>query len=128
MSDLVAVLAVFFAICATGGLLFAVCTVPLWFDRAAVVVLRCSGLGPALFPTAVGIAVSIVTHPEQWSSDKYPRRHPDIGAIWIANGAYGGHLETPIGEWRPSFIERRIIRQAIEWRLSNYIRDRLEVA
>jgi hypothetical protein len=128
MSDLVAFLIVFSAICATVGLIAAVCTAPFWLDRVAVVVLRCSGLGPALFPTAVGLAVLIVNHPEQWSSDKYYLRHPDIGSIWIRNGAYGLHVETAMGEWRPNFIERRIIRQAVNWRLSNYIRDRLEVA
>jgi hypothetical protein len=128
MSDLVAFLTVFSVVCASGGVIAAVCTVPLWLDRAAVVVLRCSGLGPALFPTAVGLAVSIVSHPEQWSSDKYHLTHPDIGSIWIGNGAYGLHLETAMGEWRPNFIERRIIRQAVDWRLSNFIRDRLEVA
>jgi hypothetical protein len=128
MSDLGAVLAVFSVVCASGGVIAAVCTVPLWLDRVAVFVLRCSGLGPALFPTAVGLAVSIITHPEQWSSDRYHLTHPDIGSIWIANATYGLHLETAIGEWRPNFIERRIVRQAVDWRLSNYIRDRLEIA
>jgi hypothetical protein len=128
MSNLDAFLAVVSVVCASGGVIAAVGTGSFWLDRVAVVVLRCSGLGPALFPTAVGLAVLIVTHPEQWSSDKYHLRHPDIGSVWIRNGAYGLHVETAMGEWRPNWIERRIIRQAVDWRLSNYIRDRLEVA
>jgi hypothetical protein len=103
---------------------------PLWFSRAAVIVLRCSGLGPALYPTAVGIAVSIVNHPEQWANEGLQMtrlKHADIGTVWVVS-KYTLHVETAMGQWEPSFIERCIIHEAVDWRMSNYIRDRLEVA
>jgi hypothetical protein len=106
----------------------ALCTTPLWIDCLVVILLRRLGLGMMLFPTAVGIAVSITCHPEQWSSDGYHINHPDIGRIWIGNAAYGIRVETAFGKWQPNFIERRIIREAVDWRIGAYIRDRLEVA
>jgi hypothetical protein len=127
MKDLV----LFLVICATGiaGFVLFLATLPqpFWIDRLVVILLRRLGLGMALFPTAVGIAVSIITHPEQWSSDGNRLIHPDIGRIWIANKAWGIHVDTEMGRWEPNWIERRIIREAVDWRLSNYIRDRLEV-
>jgi hypothetical protein len=104
------------------GLVF---TVPLYFDHVVVILLR--RLGIPAYPTAVGIAVSIVNHPEQWSSDGYKLVHPDIGTIWIANAAYGIHVDTLMGRWTPNLIERRIIREAVDWRIGRYVRDRLEV-
>ena len=127
MKDLV----LFLVICATGiaGFVLFLATLPqpFWIDRLVVILLRRLGLGMALFPTAVGIAVSIITHPEQWSSDGDHLIHPDIGTIWIANAARGIHVDTEMGRWEPNWIERRIIREAVDWRVSNYIRDRLEV-
>jgi hypothetical protein len=108
---------------ATVALLF---VVPLHFDRIVVILLR--RLRIPLYPTAIGIAVAIVNQPEQWSSDGYKLSHPDIGSIWIANGAFGIKLDTNMGKWSPNYIERRIIREAVDWRIGAYIRDRLEVA
>jgi hypothetical protein len=126
MSDFIAVMLVISASAASVAMLV---TTPFWADRVAVFILRLSGLGPALYPTAVGIAVSIVTQPEQWAFEgKYRLNHPDIGSVWIGNAAYGLHLETAFGEWRPNVIERRIIREAVDWRINRYIRDRLEIA
>jgi hypothetical protein len=87
--------------------------VPFWFDRVAVVVLRCSGLGPALFPTAVGIAVSIVTHPEQWSSDRIYLAHPDIRNRWIEQARDSHdreprtprHIARPVPTWNYTIPE-----------------------
>src|SRR5690349_5121824 len=96
------------------------------FDRIAVWVIR--GFQLPLYPTAVGIAILVVERPEQWSSDPYHLSHPDIGSIWIANAAYGLHIETDIGKWEPNFIERRIIREAVDWRIGRYVRERLTIA
>jgi hypothetical protein len=74
------------------------------------------------------MAMLIIQRPEQWSFDHYRMSHPDIGSIWIANGAYGLHVETAIGDWKPNFIERRIIREAVDWRIEQYLRERLQVA
>jgi hypothetical protein len=110
--------------CATAVALFAS---PFWYDRVAVIIVRCSGLGPALYPTAVGIAMSIYNHPEQWSSDGYTMSHPEIGSIYIGLHAWALEVTTEMGKWKPNFIERRIIREAVDWRIGRYIRDRLEV-
>jgi hypothetical protein len=96
------------------------------FDRVAVFLLR--RLNLPLFPTAISMAMLIIQRPEQWSFDHYRMSHPDIGSIWIANGAYGLHVETAIGDWKPNFIERRIIREAVDWRIEQYLRERLQVA
>jgi hypothetical protein len=108
----------------------AIIAIPLWFDRVAVIALRWSGLGPVLYPTAVGIAVLIVTHPEQWANEGLQMtrlKHADIGTVWVVSGSTL-HVETAMGLWEPSYLEKRIIREAVDWRMSNYIRDRLEVA
>lgn len=94
-------------------------------DRIAVFVIRRANI--PVFRVAVGIAIMIVEHPEQWSFDKYHMWHPDIGSIWTGNGAYGVYVETEMGKWQPNFIERRIIREAVDWRISRYLRDRLHV-
>lgn len=96
------------------------------FDRIAVILLR--RLGIRLYPTAIGIALLIVNHPEQWSFDRHRMTHPDLGSIWIANDAYGLKVETAMGDWKPNLIERRIIREAVDWRIGRYLRDRLNVA
>jgi hypothetical protein len=96
------------------------------FDRIAVAVIRSMHL--PVCQTAVGIAILIVEHPEQWSCDQHRLSHRDIGSIWIANAAYGLHVDTAMGKWTPNFIERRIIREAVDWRIGRFIRDRVMVA
>ena len=78
-----------------------------------------------LYPVAIAIAKSIMEHPDEWSFDKYHMIHPIIGSIWTANEAYGLHVETEVGKWKPNMIERRIIRDAVDWRIGDYIRNRL---
>jgi len=92
-------------------------------DRIVVFLMRWLNL--PLFPTAVGIAISIMEHPEEWSSNKHELCHCDIGSIWIANDAYGIRVETAFGTWNPNRIERRIIREAVDWRIGGYIRNRI---
>ncbi len=78
-----------------------------------------------VFPEARAIAWLIYDLPDEWNGDGYRLSHPTVGSIWIANAAYGLKLETPFGHWTPNAIERRIIRDAVDWRLREYIRGRL---
>ena len=96
------------------------------YDRIIVSLMRRFNIH--IYPTAISIAVLLTEHPEQWSSDKHYMSHPDIGSIWTANAAYGLRIETAFGTWKPNAIERRIIRDAVDWRIDDYIRHRLLVA
>jgi len=107
------------------GIIALVVAAVFFSDRLVVVLMRWLNL--PLFPTAVGIAISIMEHPEQWSSGSRELRHPDIGAIWIGNDAWGIKVETDFGTWTPNRIERRIIHEAVDWRINDYIRNRLAI-
>jgi len=96
------------------------------YDYIVVGLMRLFNL--PFYPAAVGIAITILRHPEEWSSSKHMMTHPEIGSIWIANGAYGLHVDTDFGQWTPNKIERRIIREAVDWRLSEYIKGRVTQA
>ena len=102
------------------GLIFAL------FDRIVVGMIRLLHL-PVCSP-AIGIAILIGQRPELWSVDKYRMHHPDIGSIWIANDAYGLRIETVMGTWTPNLIERRIIRDAVDWRITRFVRERVMAA
>jgi hypothetical protein len=92
-------------------------------DRIVVALMQRFGLH--LFPESVGIALLIYKHPEQWTCTKYEMRHPKVGAIWVANKAYGLEITAEFGRWTPNKIERRIIRDAVDWRIKEYVRLRL---
>lgn len=79
-------------------------------------------------PMARQIAMLLYQYPEQWTGDKYHLSHPKVGAIWIANEAYGLKIQTEFGDLKPNVIERRLIRDAVDWRLRGYIRHRLTAA
>jgi hypothetical protein len=96
------------------------------YDRVVVTFLRYTGLH--LYPTAINIAMLIIEHPTQWTHDKYYMRHPVVGGIWICNEAYGLHIETEFGDWKPNVIERRIIRDAVDWRIKDFVRSRILLA
>lgn len=96
------------------------------FDRIVVFLMKLMHI--YAYPTAIGIAMLITERPEQWSASTHHMIHPDIGSIWTANDAYGLYIETQFGKWVPNRIERRIIRDAVDWRISQYIRNRLEAA
>lgn len=93
------------------------------YDHIVVFILRATNC--PCYPTAVAIARLIGERPSEWTHDKYRMRHPRIGSIWIANKAYGLHIETEFGDWTPSKIERRIIREAVDWRIREYVRNRV---
>lgn len=92
-------------------------------DRVVVMVIYRLNLN--VYPMARQIAGLLYNCPEQWTSDRFHLRHPKLGAIWIANEAYGLKIESEFGDLMLNMIERRIIRDAVDWRLRQYIRDRL---
>jgi hypothetical protein len=95
-------------------------------DRIIVAVLRRTGL--PVYPLAVSIAVLIFEHPEQWSGTEHTMSHPKVGSIWISNGVSFTRIKSEFGEWKPNWIERRIIRDAVDWRIRGYIRNRITEA
>jgi len=99
---------------------------PMYWDHVVVWFLRTARI--YAFPVAINIAMSIEHHPEQWNSDGYRLSHPIVGSIWTGNEAYGLHIETPFGDWKPNKIERRIIRNAVDWRQKEYVKGRLGMA
>lgn len=94
--------------------------------RLAVNFMRRFGIH--IYPEAISIATLIMDHPDQWSADEYRMSHPIVGRIWTANEAYGIKIETPMGDWKPNAYERLIIRDAVDWRLNQYIRNRIALA
>jgi hypothetical protein len=96
------------------------------FDRIVVTMLGCSSR--QVYPLAVSIAVLIYEHPEQWTCRTHEMVHPKVGAIWTSNEAYGLRVESDFGKWTPGRIERRIIRDAVDWRIQGYIRNRITQA
>lgn len=101
----------FLLIC--GGIV-ALATVPFWFDRAIVWVLRTFRI--FAFPDAIRIAVSLERDTDEWEFTANYANHPQIGSISIGYvGSVCVHLDkqsTLI--WQPNFIERRIIYDAIQ--------------
>ena len=72
--------------------------------------------------------MSIVLQPDQWIGTAYEIKHKTIGEVWIANGARGLHVATSQGKWHPNLIERRIIREAVDWRLKTYLKNQIRAA
>jgi hypothetical protein len=77
---------------------------------------------------AIGIAILITEYPEQWSATQHEMSHRDVGSIWTSNNIPGLHITTTMGTWTPTTIERRIIYEAVDWRLRRYIKDRIQIA
>jgi hypothetical protein len=105
-----------------GAWLVSVLVAPI-YDHIVVFFLRVTNC--QCYPLAISIARLICEHPAEWTYDEYHMRHPRIGTIWIANKAYGLHIKTDFGDWTPSKIERRIIREAVDWRIREYVRNRI---
>jgi hypothetical protein len=83
-------------------------------DRIVVFVLR--EIETPLFREAWTIADLICRYPEQWEVEGRALKHAKIGRVQHSSGALGLSVSGPFGEWRPNFIERRIIWDAIAWR------------
>lgn len=108
------------------GIVVGFVTIPCWLDRFIVNIIRLFNI--PVCQTAVMIAISIVQQPDQWRASSHSLTHKEVGHIWSANGAYGLHLDTLSGKWKPNWIERRIIYEAVDWRLKNYIRVQTQKA
>lgn len=106
-----------------GGLFAGVVCVVTWHERIVLVLLCLFNV--KVFPEARAVALLLYQHPEQWTSDDFRMSHATVGSIWIANEAYGLKVETPFGSWKPCALERRIIRDAVDWRLKEYVRAHL---
>jgi hypothetical protein len=77
---------------------------------------------------ARAIASLIYEHPGQWSGDECRLIHSKLGAIWIASGADHIRIKTPFGEHRFGAVERQIIWDAVQWRIRDYVSNRIAVA
>lgn len=86
------------------------------FDRIIAFALR--PLHHRLFPLAHRVARSLRTEPETWDYDRDGSRatHRPSGVV-ISSGyghASGVRFVTKVGEWKPNFIARRIVRDALD--------------
>lgn len=105
------------------GVVIAIPVIVTHHDRIFVMLMRRFDIQAC--PEAVAIALLIYQQPEQWTCGTHRMSHPKVGEIWTANEAYGLHVETEFGQWKPSKIERRIIRNAVDWRIKEYVKNRI---
>ncbi|MFC7738581.1 hypothetical protein ACFQX4_22875 [Roseomonas sp. GCM10028921] len=85
------------------------------FDRITAFLLR--PFHHRLFPLAHRIARSLREEPGTWTfeRERYRAKHGPSG-LSIYTGladASGLRFETNVGEWKPNFVERRIVRNAL---------------
>jgi hypothetical protein len=96
----------------SGGLMLLVYN----FDRVLVLLLR--PLHPRLFPLAHRVARSLREEPDQWDYDRDRGRatHRPSGLVVVAGwgDASAVRFTTKVGEWKPSWVERRILRNALD--------------
>jgi hypothetical protein len=93
------------------------------FDKLAVWFL--STMNAPVYPEARRVAGLIYQHPEQWERGSlYRLKHPTMEiysndysprSLYIQGAAFG--------TWEPTYIERRIIFDAVEWWKRVYIRS-----
>jgi hypothetical protein len=90
----------------------AVAFAPFWVDRAIVWAMRTCRI--YAFPEAIRLAVSLERDAAQWQTDTHKWTHPIIGRLYYPDTV--GILHLKIGdtavEWKPNWIERRIICNA----------------
>ena len=97
---------------------------PFWLDRVVVFLMRTMRV--YLFPIAIRIAYSLEREPEEWHLDVTELKHPTIGTIKFMNTAWDIRVDLPATNhmtgqrWKPSYIERRIICDAV----NGLVRDR----
>ena len=78
-----------------------------------------------VYPLARAVASLIYTRPDEWTLGTHEMSHDKVGRIWTANKAYGITVETRAGKWNPTWLERRIIRNAADWRIKCYVRNQV---
>jgi hypothetical protein len=101
------------------------CLVLLAFNADRIVVALVAYSGLPLFPLAMSIANLVYQKPDEWSAGSHKMTHRKVGSIWTANCAHGLHVETDFGCWKPNWIERRIIYDAVRWRIGGYIANQV---
>lgn len=103
-------------------LLFVAITGGLCFDRIAVFVL--SAIDAPVYPEARALAGLIYRYPEQWTLTAVYLKHPTIGNVRDGPGPGFTHVEgSAFGTWEPTYIERRILFDAVRWWKRVYVRS-----
>jgi hypothetical protein len=90
------------------------------FDRVAVFLL--SEIDAPFYGTARTVAAMLRERPNEWTPyGSYTLKHPllDVSASCVRGVSVSG----PFGEWKPDFIERRLIWDAMVWYRREYIRS-----
>jgi len=95
----------------------AIVTLPWWLDRTLV---RMTWpIVAAIYPLSSRIAYSLVNKPDEWHLDDADASHPTIGKIRGGQDAFSIRVQLPDTNqsrnqtWRPNWIERRIIYDAL---------------
>jgi hypothetical protein len=119
MSDVILFFVLWLGGCA---LLFGAITGSVWFDRIVVFVL--SAINAPVYPEARALAGLIYHHPEQWTLTGLYLKHPTAGDVRDGPVPALVYVDGPaFGRWEPTFIERRILFDAIRWWKRVYIRS-----
>jgi hypothetical protein len=102
-------------------------TATYWLDRVIVLVLR-----PGAFPDASRLAVSLERDTNEWRFTDGSAEHQSIGTIRAPDSAWSLHMPLKLGndaiDWRPGYIERRIIWNALMDARSRVIHAHLDRA
>lgn len=84
------------------------------FDKLAVFFLR--AIDAPVYPEARRVAGMVYQHPEQWTlKSSYYLKHQTIEVYACATPQSLYVSGEPFGNWEPTYIERRIIFDAVEW-------------
>jgi hypothetical protein len=101
---------------------------PFWADRPIVWLMRTFNV--FIYPEAIRLAVSLEGDTAGWRFTQRQAEHQQIGAIWIGNGVFGVHVDVKLGndtiEWRPGWLERRIIHDAERQARARTIHEQLD--
>lgn len=107
-----------FLLCVVAACL-ALVLVPLWLDRVIVFLMR--ALHIYIFPIAIRMAFSLESAPDEWHLDMDEVQHPIIGKIrfnlrdpWMIRVDLPDTNQACKQRWKPNFIERRIISNAVD--------------
>lgn len=101
---------------------------PFWLDRPIVWLMRTFNV--LLYPDAIRLAVSLERDTAEWRFSKSQAAHQQIGTVWVGSSVFSVHLDITQGndtiEWRPGWIERRIIYNAEKQARARTIHEHLD--
>ena len=104
------------------ALLFGIVAGGVNFDKLVVFFL--SAIDAPVYPEARALAGLIYRYPEQWTLTAVYLKHPTIGNVRDGPGPSFTHVEGPtFGTWEPTYIERRILFDAVRWWKRVYVRS-----